>query len=324
MACGIYLGVLLICFLQAEHVRCLWASQEVEGKAYVGFVQDGDNDLSVPNKAPQNQFRQVVRASAQSGSSARIYSPNADGLYRPRVGYSSLKVVRQRPVVTPVKNEVHQKPKRPNLSSVVVSSGSVSRHHQHASHLTGRRHAGLEKPNGGDRSSRLFVAAAKKPKRPHLSTAVVSSGSVSRHHKTDGRHGADRSSVKSSLFVPGYGKRKFLANMQTSANGVATKVLIGQEPPIQKKHSKDYKNHNRGHISFHGKRHRATDTSSVADERYAPTDILIIPERYGGFPIRRLKDTGSRKVPLHKHVSHKSAAHHHRSGINWTRVKLTR
>ncbi|XP_077599731.1 uncharacterized protein LOC144214885 [Stigmatopora nigra] len=265
MACGIYLGVLLVYLLQAEHVICSWASQEARGMTYVGFGQYGDGHLRRKEILPQNNFRQaaMARASAQSGSDGLS---RAHGLANPRSAYSSLKMVRPRPAAANV--AVPKKPKRPYLSSPVASSGSVSRHHQRASHPTGRKDAGLER-GGGE--------------------------------------------VRSSIFLPGYGKRKFLAGMKTSAKGTASKVQMGQETVRWRQASPK---HSRGQMSF--KSQRQWRQWPGADRRLSsPMDVLIIPERYGGFPIRRLKEPKPPKVALGR-----SAARHLRPETKWTRVKL--
>ncbi|KAK5911609.1 hypothetical protein CgunFtcFv8_005769 [Champsocephalus gunnari] len=41
MTCGVHLGIFLIVLVQAEHVRCLWASQaQSKNNTYVGFRQN--------------------------------------------------------------------------------------------------------------------------------------------------------------------------------------------------------------------------------------------------------------------------------------------
>ncbi|XP_037649640.1 probable serine/threonine-protein kinase nek3 [Sebastes umbrosus] len=69
MAYGVYLGILLMCLVQAEHVCCSWAAQaqRLNSNTYVGFShQDGGFGGSYP----QNELRQasVSPRSAQSGS----------------------------------------------------------------------------------------------------------------------------------------------------------------------------------------------------------------------------------------------------------------
>ncbi|XP_061616732.1 uncharacterized protein LOC133471300 [Phyllopteryx taeniolatus] len=277
MACGIYLGVFLICFLQAEHVRCLWASREAQGKTYVGFVQDydgagGPRRDGGTGKAHQNQFRQAAqaRASVQSGSGTGV---SVDSYQRSEQlssqgGYSSLKVVRRRPVAAPLKKAVPVKPERAFLSTAIASSGSLSRF---------KPHTGLKKPISGD------------------------------HSKSS-----------SSLFATGYGKRKFLANMQTSAKGAAVKVSIGQKPGRHQK--KTYNYYNRGQVGVQSKKEQWASGGQSDRQRYAPTNVLIIPNRYGGVSIRRLKDPASQKTQ--RGALHKPATSWAHSGTKWARIKL--
>ncbi|XP_049607527.1 uncharacterized protein [Syngnathus scovelli] len=154
MACGIYLGILLLCLLGAEHVGCLWASQEAQGESYVGFVQDDDNDVSLSHagKPPQNQFRQVsrVQALAQSGSSAGI---STYGNQQFLGGYSSLKVVRRPPMAMAAKSVV---PKKARLSTDIASSGSLSRFKPHQSNIAVGQAEEWKKTNGGHYSRGKF------------------------------------------------------------------------------------------------------------------------------------------------------------------------
>ncbi|XP_029299261.1 protein FAM186A-like isoform X13 [Cottoperca gobio] len=66
MACGVHLGIFLLCFIQAEHVRCLWASQaqKQNDNTYVGFSQQQRGF----GHYPQNQVRQASPSSARSSS----------------------------------------------------------------------------------------------------------------------------------------------------------------------------------------------------------------------------------------------------------------
>ncbi|XP_038581385.1 uncharacterized protein LOC119907769 [Micropterus salmoides] len=73
MACGVHLGILLICFI--DHVCCLWAteaqsSQSQNGNRYVGISQQDVGPGRPGGNYPQNQLRQayVSQGSAQSSS----------------------------------------------------------------------------------------------------------------------------------------------------------------------------------------------------------------------------------------------------------------
>ncbi|XP_034401376.1 uncharacterized protein LOC117739189 [Cyclopterus lumpus] len=103
MACGVHLGILLICLVQAEHVRCLWATQaqRPNSNTYVGFTQQGSG---FGGSYPQNQLRQAS-GSAQSsslntdpiGSDSSQRFPNSgytQTLFQPaNSGYDSVKLV---------------------------------------------------------------------------------------------------------------------------------------------------------------------------------------------------------------------------------------
>ncbi|XP_035849307.1 uncharacterized protein LOC116035939 isoform X1 [Sander lucioperca] len=56
MAHGVCLGFLLICLVQAEHVQCLWATQDHRLSSNVGLSQ---KDSGVGGSYPQNHLRQA-------------------------------------------------------------------------------------------------------------------------------------------------------------------------------------------------------------------------------------------------------------------------
>ncbi|XP_040908482.1 serine-rich adhesin for platelets-like [Toxotes jaculatrix] len=159
MACGVHLGILLICLVQAEHVRCLWAtqaqsSQRQNGNRYVGFSQQDGGLRRLGGSDSQNQFRQASislgsdwrsslnpRTAVSSGYNQGLSSSSyTHGVSQPaQSGYSSVRLVQSSSVSKPnwrVKNteevNVQKVPKKQflGLSTSIASGSSVSRHSQ--------------------------------------------------------------------------------------------------------------------------------------------------------------------------------------------------
>ncbi|XP_031698390.1 protein transport protein sec31-like isoform X2 [Anarrhichthys ocellatus] len=156
MACGVHLGILLICLIEAEHVLCLWVTQAQgqNSNTNVGFSQKGSgfggSDL-------QNQLRQVSgsHGSAQSSSfntevssgySQRFPSSgNTQGVSEAaRRGYalvrfmpSNSKSKPNRPKTRLSHENVQKRPNDFGLSTNIASGNSISRYRQ--SPLSGER-----------------------------------------------------------------------------------------------------------------------------------------------------------------------------------------
>ncbi|TMS18125.1 hypothetical protein E3U43_010451 [Larimichthys crocea] len=153
MDCGVHLGILLMCLVQAEHVRCLWAaeaqsSQRQSGNRYVGFSQQDSGLKRFGGRYPQNQLRQAqsssfntdtaVSSSHSQGLSNRGYTQT---LSQPaQSGHPSVKLVQSsllsKPNSRPVKAQEVPKRKFTGLSTAIASGGSVSQYNKKQSDLT--------------------------------------------------------------------------------------------------------------------------------------------------------------------------------------------
>ncbi|XP_034417609.1 uncharacterized protein LOC117750480 [Cyclopterus lumpus] len=83
MACGVHLGILLICLVQAEHVRCLWATQArgQNSNTYVGFSQQRGGP---GGSYPQNELRQASGSPGSAQSSSFNTDPDVSSGYSQR------------------------------------------------------------------------------------------------------------------------------------------------------------------------------------------------------------------------------------------------
>ncbi|XP_071356985.1 uncharacterized protein [Trachinotus anak] len=147
MACGVHLGILLICLIQAEHVRCLWATQaksshRQNGNRYVGFSQLDSGLQRLGSSYPQDQFRQdsISPGSAPSTSLnsktavSRGYNnqrfssgSNTQTVPQPtQSGYASVKLMQR---MTNLK-QVNAQKQSFGLSTAIASGTSVSKYNQ--------------------------------------------------------------------------------------------------------------------------------------------------------------------------------------------------
>ncbi|XP_061902298.1 uncharacterized protein LOC133649665 [Entelurus aequoreus] len=272
MACGIHLGLLVICLVQAEHARCLWAqeAQRQSDNAYVGYLQQG---LARGN--PQNQFRQASSVLASAQSDSGVASKVKVTVQSEHDGYSSVKVLRRRPGLS---QQSALKPKKSpglDLSTSIASSGTLNKHKSQQTKgnrkSSGSRRVGL--PNKKAASAPSLAAKQQKPHRQ-----------VPRKQQN-----------KARLFVAGYGAREYVPDMQTSATGAGSNTDLKPSHAGTSHQSKGF--HGYGWVPKHSHAHPGNrrnpqhGSSEKVDsgKKFAPTDVLRIPKRFGGHAIRRMK-----------------------------------
>ncbi|XP_054619304.1 uncharacterized protein LOC129172974 [Dunckerocampus dactyliophorus] len=295
MACGIHLGFLLICLVQAEHVRCLWTPQKAERQrdnAYVGYLQQRLTPR-LGGSNPQNEFRQALSgpASAQSsnrnkGLAMNVYEKLAQE--SAQNGYGSVKVVRVRPVSRQSAPLVPKKSPELDPSASIASAGTLK---QHESQQANKKSWA---PQQGTRRMSLL------PKK------YVTAQSPAAKPQQEKRYQPVARKQQSSLFVSGYGSREYVSNMQTSATGVAsTSNSAGSSQ--QGKVFPSYSQSSHKHYVPLGYRRNS--------QQSAPTDVLRIPQRFGGHPIKRLKtpetqvlNEKTQKASLQKKLSYRLPA----------------
>ncbi|KAF3707740.1 hypothetical protein EXN66_Car000913 [Channa argus] len=216
MACGVHLGILLVCLVQAEHVCCLWASQ-AQSDTYVGFSQQ-DNGLKKPGgSSPQNGFRQasVSTGSAQnsdretaviSGHSQR-FSSSETSKNVPQEAYNSkalVGLVASSLESKPAKRKsnwlrVHLKKgfekKSFNLYNPIASGSSISNFNKNQNSQTSERkptfstkYLPSNSPFGGSHFfSPPSQSAAQRPayyEQRGSSSSLLSTGAGSRQHNS--------------------------------------------------------------------------------------------------------------------------------------------
>ncbi|XP_034082323.1 DNA-directed RNA polymerase II subunit RPB1-like isoform X1 [Gymnodraco acuticeps] len=290
MTCGVHLGIFLIVLVQAEHVRCLWASQAAQSKnnnTYVGFRQNnreaGVNYLQ--NRLRQAQSRNLNIPSAVG--SRFSWGPSTGGYTQTvsqpaKSGLAKVRLVQGSSVSKPNLNRV-PKQRFHGLSSAIVGSDSLSK----------------SSNKDTQKSSSLFGAGAPEPNQTPARTKTSSSVRAKLVSKTDkpSRPSAPKNPsqtevvnpYKSKLFSGNAGNARgsYKATSMASSYGTSLESNVGNGP-IFKPHSYS--------TSYDSKSSR----EGTSGKKLAPTKTHIIPEQFGGYAIRRLKAPGQEKVSVRK------------------------
>ncbi|XP_034082324.1 DNA-directed RNA polymerase II subunit RPB1-like isoform X3 [Gymnodraco acuticeps] len=289
MTCGVHLGIFLIVLVQAEHVRCLWASQaqSKNNNTYVGFRQNnreaGVNYLQ--NRLRQAQSRNLNIPSAVG--SRFSWGPSTGGYTQTvsqpaKSGLAKVRLVQGSSVSKPNLNRV-PKQRFHGLSSAIVGSDSLSK----------------SSNKDTQKSSSLFGAGAPEPNQTPARTKTSSSVRAKLVSKTDkpSRPSAPKNPsqtevvnpYKSKLFSGNAGNARgsYKATSMASSYGTSLESNVGNGP-IFKPHSYS--------TSYDSKSSR----EGTSGKKLAPTKTHIIPEQFGGYAIRRLKAPGQEKVSVRK------------------------
>ncbi|XP_028256048.1 uncharacterized protein LOC114432318 [Parambassis ranga] len=306
MACGLCLGIVLICLVQAEHVCCLWArdaqsSQIQNGNAYVGFSQQ---DGRYGGTYPQNEFRQALDQSLSVGNAA-------NGGYYPTKMYSrphqsSVKIAHSNPLsnhnwrITKFISGSQRKP-FPGLFSDLASGSSLIK-------CNGVTHVMQGTPS----STKYLLSSVQSPFREgfhsnqHVAPKPPTADAPAYYSQT----GSSRLFSQIGPPVPD----RPPAQMQTSASAPARRVSThhASEPSTRttytltdarKPHISTLfpsfipanSNHQtpRTRYSAQGTHHFPASVriaAGTSSQMFAPTQIYRIPQRFGGYDIRRLKE----------------------------------
>ncbi|XP_034082315.1 DNA-directed RNA polymerase II subunit RPB1-like isoform X2 [Gymnodraco acuticeps] len=289
MTCGVHLGIFLIVLVQAEHVRCLWASQaqSKNNNTYVGFRQNnreaGVNYLQ--NRLRQAQSRNLNIPSAVG--SRFSWGPSTGGYTQTvsqptKSGLAKVRLVQGSSVSKPNLNRV-PKQRFHGLSSAIVGSDSLSK----------------SSNKDTQKSSSLFGAGAPEPNQSPARTKTSSSVRAKLVSKTDkpSRPSAPKNPsqtevvnpYKSKLFSGNAGNARgsYKATSMASSYGTSLESNEGNGP-IFKPHSYS--------TSYDSKSSR----EGTSGKKLAPTKTDIIPDQFGGYAIRRLKAPGQEKVSVRK------------------------
>ncbi|KAK5884048.1 hypothetical protein CesoFtcFv8_020314 [Champsocephalus esox] len=288
MTCGVHLGIVLIVLVQAEHVRCLWASQAAQSKnnnTYVGFRQNnweaGDNYLQ--NGLRQARSRNLNIPSAVG--SRFSWGPSTGGYTQTvsqpaKSGLAKVRLVQGSSVSKPNLNRV---PKRRyhGLSGAIVGSGSLSK--------------SSNKDEG--KSSSLFGAGAPEPNQTPARTKTSSSVRAKLVSKTDkpSRPSASKNPSQTEVVHPyklfsgnaGNARGSYKATSMASSYGTSLESNVGNGPMVK---PRSYS------TSYDSKSSR----EGTSGKKLAPTKTHIISDKFGGYAIRRLKAPGQEKVSVRK------------------------
>ncbi|XP_034748649.1 protein app1-like [Etheostoma cragini] len=218
MACGVHLGLLLICLVQAKHVLCLWATQDHRQHSDVGLVQQ---DSGVSSSYPQNQLRQAFPFPRSAQSSSR------------------------------------------NAGHLVSSDSSKG--------ISG---SGYIQPRSGHAAIKYLSSSDASLQNP---SREGKANLVSRPSKAQAAPFAPKSS---SLFDTDLTPHRSPIRTKTSSSVVAKRV---SQRPGSKPLKRFSTRKNKGEMSKHSMK-------TPESQQYAPTNTYTIPDQFGGFSIKRLKD----------------------------------
>ncbi|XP_026155994.1 uncharacterized protein LOC113126253 [Mastacembelus armatus] len=285
MACGVHLGIMLVCLVQAEHVCCLWAtqgqsSQRRNGNRYVGFLHQGSGLKRLYGSHPQNQFRQasVSTGSVQSSSlNTETVLNMGYGHGLPSSGYTQSLSLQKSPSAD-VKTSVYYGQKRVPLSTKCsgLFSGEALVEHQNS----GWMQTSATAP-GRRVSLRHRAVAAKLSSLPSAQNPSQLQAGKLYHHEPLGE------SVESST------------ELQYKQNGVITLHPYKVNIPPSKRLS--YTASEKSPSSMISNQDSWNRTPIQGDcnlpasghgtaQHFAPTKTYGIPQRFGGYIIRRLKN----------------------------------
>nr|XP_033950753.1 DNA-directed RNA polymerase II subunit RPB1-like isoform X5 [Pseudochaenichthys georgianus] len=258
MTCGVHLGIVLIVLVQAEHVRCLWASKAAQSKnnnTYVGFRQ---NNREAGDDYLQNRLRPALSRNLNIPSavgSRFSWGPSTGGYTQTvsqpaKSGLAKVRLVQGSSVSKPNLNRV-PKQRVYGLSTAIAGSYSLSK--------------SSNKDEG--KSSSLFGAGAPEPNQIPARTKTSSSVRAKLVSKTDkpSRPSAPKNPSQTEVVNP-------------------YKLFSG----------------NAGNARGSYKATSMASSSSTSGKKLAPTKTHIIPDKFGGYAIRRLKAPGQEKVSVRK------------------------
>ncbi|KAK2830067.1 hypothetical protein Q5P01_017998 [Channa striata] len=237
MACGVHLGILLVCLVQAEHVRCSWASR-AQSDTYVGSSQRDSGLKRLGGSSSQNQFRQasVSKGSAQRSDreTAVLRSPSqrftSGGLSKTILqpaykGHASPESVESKMESNPAKQKTNW-PRVPSekgfeklsfdIYNPIASGSSISKYNKNQNSQTNERKLTWSTSNSASGLSPLSES-------PSFTSQSAGRRPWSAANKRPADYGQRGSS--SSLFSAGAASRQQNSTwLQTSACGLGRRV----------------------------------------------------------------------------------------------------
>ncbi|KAI9548576.1 hypothetical protein NQZ68_007443 [Dissostichus eleginoides] len=267
-------------------------AQSQKNNTYVGF---GQNNREAGVNYLQNRLRQAPPSSAQSRNlnipsavgSSFSRGPSTGGYTQTvsqpaKSGFAKVRLVQGSSLSKPNLNRV-PKQRFHGLSGAIASSDSLSK---------------SSNKNTG-KSSSLFGAGAPEPNQTPARTKTSSSGRAKLVSKTDkhSRPSAPKNPsqtevvnpYKSELFLGNAGNARgsYKATSMASSYGTSLESNVGNGPIFK---PRSYS------TSYDSKSYR----EGTSGKKFAPTKTHIIPDKFGGYAIRRLKAPGQEKVSVRK------------------------
>ncbi|CAK6961104.1 uncharacterized protein LOC121912395 [Scomber scombrus] len=328
MACGIHLGIFLICLVQAEHVRCLWASQaqsskRQNGNAYVGFPQQ-DSGLRLGGSYLQNQFRQAstdpdsaqsssfnMQAGYSQGPSSRDYTqgvsqPAQNSYFSVKAGKSSLLSNPNWKTSSLAQLNAQKVPKREfGLSTYIVSGTTLNSSHKKQNSPINSRTWPVQQ--GTQRTSQYLSSSSASVKSPRESFSFKPASSQMAAQKPSSTANAPayywQKQAPKDFSPRAPDQQRKIVKMQTSASAPARRVSSLRSAKAPKKpfnfstsnegprYSPSQSGAGNPSLSIYQQKGSPNSRAGTSGQRFAPTKTHNIPERFGGFAIRRLGDT---------------------------------
>ncbi|XP_034401476.1 uncharacterized protein LOC117739274 [Cyclopterus lumpus] len=333
MACGVHLGILLICLVQAEHVRCLWATQaqRPNGNTYVGFTPQGSG---FGGSYPQNQLRHASGSlgSAQnsslntdpigSGSSQRF--PNSgytQTLSQPaKSGYDSVKLVQSsaqsKPNWRTTKlnwEHLQSMPKKRifGLSASIAGGSSLSKYDQ--TPISKKRTLPVQqgtpsKSNHRSSSSESFQGPREsysfKPYSHQTAAqkALVNTGlmgSTMKYSRPSSGGAAEPRRIPVRTKTSASSPARRVSSLRGSAASKPSRFSSLQNERTRNNPSQTeaWERYSSKVVPVNARNLPASRTSSVgtSGQGFASSTIYQIPQRFGGYAIRRLKEPAQQK-----------------------------
>ncbi|XP_037330524.2 uncharacterized protein LOC119219425 [Pungitius pungitius] len=270
MACGAHLGILLICFVQAEHVCCLWATKapRQNGNARVGFSQQSS---VFGGSHPQNG---LVQPSGHLGLARRRSSSSSLGTDAAVGSASSWRF--------------------PSSGLGEAAPRPAERVYASAWLVRGRSESNPDRPTA---SSQKPTGPKKMPKKPQTDISAAAGSLISESETPDSKvpRSGRRGTPPAGKHQSGrFGPNAIPARTKTSASGAARRVSSRRGPvaslpsylsPLREERTR--KAPSKASVS--------AGVLRASGRAVSPTGAHDIPQRFGGFAIRRLREPAHRK-----------------------------
>nr|XP_046274232.1 uncharacterized protein LOC124074928 [Scatophagus argus] len=330
MACGVHLGIILICLVQAEHVHSLWATQaqsswRQNGNKNVGLSQHNSGPGRFGGSYSQNQLRQASAQSSSFNTETALSSTYRKGYSSSGYAQTLSQPAQRGPSTVQfklVQSSLLSKPNWQVTKSHQVNAQKVPKKRPHglkADIATGTSLASKIPAYGqtsfSPRSSKLFSAGApvlQKNSVRRQTSASAPARRVSSHrtskpsHFSSSRNERNRNhpskvetgkTYKSKLFPKNGGNPQGSCEPPSICSKATNYASYSPSLPVSNKQRPKSTGQRLGY------KPRDTTTNPISDRNrqgksqiFAPTRTHNVPQRFGGYAIRRLKKRTDQKT----------------------------